>query len=401
MYLSTGFPHSIFVDVKKKQNPLKFPKTHIKTVLGVVCSLLAFLPVQGQQLYPGDVSGNGFVDHQDVLFWAYARGAEGASRPNATSAFEGQDIDLTDWSGTYPGTERSFAYADCNGDGKVDDADLLVIENNYYSAVDGPYQPDPFQNGASGIGSQLVLGDSASIDVTPGELAVIPFNLATQETQDIELGYMGFQLNYGLSLIAETPSGDPAIELNFDVDGNEWLMEAEQGVKAFIYHHENLGYSDVALYMGSPGDYVVGTGAIAEFSIVVEEVIFGLQTVNIDIPVILNGGFKRSGYVSSQGITINLVGKPVSTDEQLLPLDAVMVFPNPVNTGVLHAQLRSDQKGMIEQMELFDQTGRLVSSCAPNARNGQLNANVLPAGLYLLKVKTDKGVQVMKIQATR
>jgi hypothetical protein len=153
--------------------------------------------------------------------------------------------------------------------------------------------------------------------------------------------------------------------------------------------------------MGSPGDYVVGTGAIAEFSIVVEEVIFGLQTVNIDIPVILNGGFKRSGYVSSQGITINLVGKPVSTDEQLLPLDAVMVFPNPVNTGVLHAQLRSDQKGMIEQMELFDQTGRLVSSCAPNARNGQLNANVLPAGLYLLKVKTDKGVQVMKIQATR
>ena len=188
-------------------------------------------------------------------------------------------------------------------------------------------------------------------EVTPGELAVIPFNLATQETQDIELGYMGFQLNYGLSLVAETPAGDPAIELNFDVDGNEWLMEAEQGVEVFVYHHENLGYSDIALYMGSPGDYVVGTGAIAEFSIVVEEVIFGLQSVNIDIPVILNGGFKRSGFVSSQGITLNLVGKPVSTDEQMLPLDAVMVFPNPVNTGVLHAQLRSDQPGMIKSMQ--------------------------------------------------
>jgi hypothetical protein len=401
MYLLTGFSHSIFVSVKKKRHPVKFPKTHIKTVLGIACSLLAFLPVQGQQLYPGDVSGNGFVDHQDVLFWAYARGTEGAPRPNATTTFEAQDIDLTGWSGTYPGTERSFAYADCNGDGKVDDSDLLVIESNYYSAVDGPYQPDPFQTGASSIGSQLVLGDSASIDVTPGELAVIPFNLATQETQDIELGYMGFQLNYGLSLVAETPAGDPAIELNFDVDGNEWLMEAEQGVEVFVYHHENLGYSDIALYMGSPGDYVVGTGAIAEFSIVVEEVIFGLQSVNIDIPVILNGGFKRSGFVSSQGITLNLVGKPVSTDEQMLPLDAVMVFPNPVNTGVLHAQLRSDQPGMIKQMELFDQAGRLVDSYAPNARSGQLNASALPAGLYLLKVKTDKGLQVMKIQATR
>ena len=146
---------------------------------------------------------------------------------------------------------------------------------------------------------------------------------------------------------------------------------------------------------------MVGTGAIAEFSIVVEEVIFGLQSVNIDIPVILNGGFKRSGFVSSQGITLNLVGKPVSTDEQMLPLDAVMVFPNPVNTGVLHAQLRSDQPGMIKQLELFDQAGRLVDSYAPNARSGQLNASALPAGLYLLKVKTDKGLQVMKIQATR
>lgn len=87
---------------------------------------------------------------------------------------------------------------------------------------------------------------------------------------------MGFQFNYGLLLIVEIFSGDLVIEFNFDVDGNEWLMEVEQGVKVFIYYYENLGYLDVVFYMGSFGDYVVGMGVIVEFSIVVEEVIFGL-----------------------------------------------------------------------------------------------------------------------------
>lgn len=87
---------------------------------------------------------------------------------------------------------------------------------------------------------------------------------------------MGFQFNYGLLFVVEMFVGDLVIELNFDVDGNEWLMEVEQGVEVFVYYYENLGYFDIVFYMGSLGDYVVGIGVIVEFSIVVEEVIFGL-----------------------------------------------------------------------------------------------------------------------------
>ncbi|MCI4650138.1 T9SS type A sorting domain-containing protein [Phaeodactylibacter sp.] len=406
MYLPTDFPSSIFVSVKKKQHPVKFPKAHIRTVIGALLCLFLGIssPLTGQQVWPGDVSGNGIVDHQDVLFWAYARNRTGAMRPNASTEFVGQEIpadSLFSWSGTFPNTDRSLAFADCDGNGIVNDLDLLTIDQNYFLAVSGETTSDQFTLGDNPIGSQLVLGDDATIDITAGQPTSIPLNLATQSTQPIELSYLGFQLNYGTELIAETPEGNLLLTMSFDIDGNEWLTETGENVKVFVHHHEDLGFSDIALYMDSPNDFVTGTGAMAEFTIVVEEVVFGLQDINITNPLILNSKFKLPGYVGSQGITINLVGKPVSTDEQMLPSGAVMVFPNPVNTGVLHAQLRSDQPGMIKQMELFDQTGRLVSSCAPNARNGQLNANVLPAGLYLLKVKTDKGVQVMKIQATR
>jgi hypothetical protein len=401
MYLSAGFSHSIFVSVKKKRHPLKFPKKHTKAVLGAICLLLAFPSARGQQIHPGDVSGNGFVDQMDVLFWAYARGAQGAPRPNASSDFEAQDVDLTGWSGSFPGSERSFAYADCNGDGVVNYADRLVIEYNYNNTIGGVIPPDQFQDGTADISSQLNLGENAFVDVTPGELATFPLNLATYGMQDLEVGYMALRLNYGDTPIAEDSDGEPQLGINFDIEGNEWITGASEGVDVFLYHRPELGYSDVVLYMSSPGDYVVGKGAIAEFSIVVEEVIFGLQVININLPVILNSDFRRDGFTSGYGITLNVVGKPVSTDEGMLPEEAITVFPNPVYSGVLHVQLQSEHKGVIEEMQLFDQTGRLLISQQTNARNGQLDASALPQWLYLLKIKTDKSVQTIKVQATR
>ena len=404
MYLPADFSQSIFVCVKKKQHPLKFPKGHIRTVCMALCMVIALLPVQGQEIWPGDVSGNGIVDHQDVLFWAYARNNSGGMRPDASTDFSGQPMPeelLSTWSGTFPGMDRSLAYADCDGNGVVDDLDMLVIEQNYYLAVSGPSVQDQFTMGQNPIASQLVLGDDAILDVTAGEETKIPLKLATQDTQAIELGYLGFQLNYGTDLIAETINGDPFLFLDMDLDGNEWFIGDGTNIRAFIHHHENLGFSDIAVFMDTPGDFVSGTGAMVAFTIVVEEVVFGLQDINIGTPLILDGKFKQPGFTAGQGITLNLVGKPVSTDNQLFPLDAVSVFPNPVNTGVLHAQLKNDQSGNITQLELYDQTGKLVLSHAPNARAGQLNANNLPAGIYALKVITDAGVWTVQVKATR
>jgi hypothetical protein len=52
-------------------------------------------------------------------------------------------------------------------------------------------------------------------------------------------------------------------------------------------------------------------------------------------------------------------------------------------------------------MELFDQTGRLITSQEIGARTGQLNASKLSEGLYVLKVVTDAGVRALQVKATR
>lgn len=404
MYLPADFYPPIFVVVKKKQYFLKFPRKNIRTVIGVLCLFIALYPLEGQQVWPGDVSGNGFVDHQDVLFWAYARNSSGSMRPEASVDFSGQDMpldSLSAWSDYFPGSDRSLAYADCDGNGMVNDLDLAVIKQNYYLAVGGATNADEFGIGDNPVSSQLVLGNSGTIDATPGEATSIPLSLATQDTQAIELSFVSFQLNYGPELIAESTNGSLLFDLNLDIEGNEWLTETGDGINIFIHHHANLGFSDIVLYMDTPDDYVVGTGAMAEFTIVVEEVVFGLQDINISVPLVLNSKFRRSGYISSQGITLNLAGKPVNANDNALLANTVKVFPNPVNTGVLHAQLTGEAASVIERIELFDQTGRLIMSQQTGARTGQLNANMLPEGLYILKIITDAGVCALQVKATR
>lgn len=399
MYLPTDSVPPIFVDVLKKLIPLKFPSGHIRTVIGSLCLLLAWAPAFGQQVWPGDVTNNGIVDHQDMLFWAYARGKTGGERAEVSTDFTPEAVDTTTWADVFPGSGHSVAFADCNGDGIVDDQDSVVISDNYYLALEGEPDDDVFAATDGPIASNLYLGGNL-IEAPAGEETTFPLVIATADTQDIEVAYLSFQINYGPGLIAEAPSGDLLIQLLFEDADNDWLLEGND-VEIFVHHHENLGFSDVVLYMDSLGTFGVGHGEVAEFSIVVEEIIFGLHDVNIDRPVILNGDFRKVGYVGSQGVTLNLVGKPVDAGETALSDDAISVFPNPSANGVIQAQLLDRGAHQIERMELFDQSGKIVSASQPRHRYGWLNVSHLPTGVYSLKVTTDAGVKAMQVQVSR
>ncbi len=399
MYLPTDFAPPIFVDVRKKLIPLKFPSGHIRTVISSLCLLLAWAPVYGQQVWPGDVTNNGIVDHQDMLFWAYARGKTGGERAEISTDFNPVEVDTSTWFDVFPGSGHSVAYADCNGDGIVDDQDSVVISDNYFLALEGDPDEDVFAVTDGPIASNLYLGGNL-IEAPAGEETTFPLVIATADTQDIEVGYLSFQINYGPGLIAEAPNGDLLIQLLFENVDNDWLLEGNE-VEIFVHHHENLGFSDVVLYMDSLGTFGVGHGEVAEFSIVVEEIIFGLHDVNIDRPVILNGNFRKIGFVGSQGVTLNLVGKPVDVDEVALKEDAISVFPNPAAEGIIQVRLLHGQVHQIERMELFDQTGRSVSVAQPRSRQGRLNVSHLPTGIYSLKITTDAGVKAMQVQISR
>ncbi len=87
----------------------------------------------GPGVYPGDANNDGIVNEVDVLplgvFWR-------------SSGPEREGDDLTGWfiQPAYSWEELAATYADCNGDGTVNEADLSVIEGNWglTHAMGGP-----------------------------------------------------------------------------------------------------------------------------------------------------------------------------------------------------------------------------------------------------------------------
>jgi hypothetical protein len=81
-------------------------------------------PEPPMEIWPGDTNNDGVVDTTDIFPIAMYFGNEGAVRPGATLIWTGQPIDT-------PWTPVDATYADANGDGVVNAADVLAVGINF------------------------------------------------------------------------------------------------------------------------------------------------------------------------------------------------------------------------------------------------------------------------------
>ena len=141
--------------------------------------LFFFLPqiVLAQEVvWPGDVTNNGVVNEVDLLYLGYAYGAEGTPRDSTTVVWEGQTIPFV-WQDTFP-NGLNFAYADCNGDGIINDDDIQVITNNLsLTHADVIFMPDELLVGIPGIHPRFLVppgkakikkGQTTTVDIFLG-----------------------------------------------------------------------------------------------------------------------------------------------------------------------------------------------------------------------------------------
>jgi hypothetical protein len=74
--------------------------------------------------------------------------------------------------------------------------------------------------------------------------------------------------------------------------------------------------------------------------------------------------------------------------------DVVKIFPNPTN-GEFKVQ---SSKFEVLRIEIFDVMGREVQSSETlNTKHETLNISYLPAGIYFVRIQTDKGVITRKV----
>lgn len=186
-----------------------------------ILPILFFLFLQtgsAQLVWPGDLNNNGIVNGVDLLMLGKAFGQSGPARLDATTDWVGQTLP-EGWEGIFP-NGLSYAYADCDGDGRITLEDVKVLEANLNrSHGDVPFVPDEILPGISGVSPSFELL-SKDIDIIPGRRKEIALGLGNMDIPVDSIAGLSFLIKLDPSLY-----NVEATDFNF----SGWLGDGREG----------------------------------------------------------------------------------------------------------------------------------------------------------------------------
>lgn len=378
MYLSRYHRTDIFVSELQTTVPLR--KIFFTTII-ILCQIPVLL---AQQVWPGDINNNGIVNNIDVLYWAVANGATGAGRTNASTEWQGQALPATLWGTNFP-NGLNFAYADCDGNGVINEADKDVITQNY-GQVHGTIIPDEYPQANPANDPSLQLSSDMSVVAPEGTLLA---DLSLGTAADSITGFYGiaFTLRYDPDVV-----GNKGNDLRLDLPDTTWMSgQGDDKVIQFVQHDRTTGLADYAIVRknGIPAD---GFGKIGTFSIVMEDIIVGLTKITATDIQLVNLGLESAPVAGSE---YKFSVDSITATVQPIVRGGLKLYPNPVlNDAVtLEADNAAEQ---IQFIQLFDANGRLLQERHLSSGTGKqtLSVGKYPRGIYIVKVYTDRHLYV-------
>ncbi len=389
MYLSKLNWGNIFVADPKNDEIVLNKKTRFTLVLIMLFALSA-MAQDNITMNPGDINNDGVVDNKDALYLAEAFGSTGPARENASSDFYNeQTLPNTLWGESFY-NGLNFAYADCNGDGIVNEADFYEgIVGNFKETVGLKYLDFFNPNHLPGSPGLIVDGD---FNVIPGQ-QFINLELLVEADDPVE-EFMGFVFTF------EYNKFDKIAEIGFLPYNNSWLGNLQEDILYYAIQTDGFQshrqQTHVALILKN--ELADGIGAVGQISIVMEDIVVGY---NIPIDAsndVLIGDFVKPYYsYAMEDLIINPTQQPTSTQDVAWKSD-LKAYPNPVGNQ-LNIQLDNPNID-IQNIEVLNANGQRLYEEQINYQSGaliQLDWSKYASGLYFLKITTSEGIVVRRL----
>ncbi|MEM6317028.1 MAG: T9SS type A sorting domain-containing protein [Bacteroidota bacterium] len=348
---------------------------------------IAFLlyPTSGwtQTVWPGDVNDNGIVNEVDLLFLGFAFNQTGSSRTNASTDWQAQTVEIA-WEGTFP-NGLSFAYADCNGDGIVDEADAAVIQLNLNRTHnDVPLVLDEILEAVFEEDPQFAFLNE-DLTVQGGDVVDLNISLGSADQSVDNLRGLAFTVRTDPRFIRTDLT-------QFELNEVAWIKPFGNENTELILENPEQGKVTVAFAV-TDDQAVSGAGLIGTVSIVIVEDIvdFLVQEdtlkVEIDSITVVTDSLKKVPILGAS-IELEVEGRITSTSNPIL--DNLKLYPNPTN-GWLLLQRNAVE---VERVEVVDALGKVVFQENLGKNDFQaFDLQHLPKGTYWLKIITPFGLK--------
>ena len=394
MYFSLQREVNTFISSKLLMN---MKQTFIILVLSTTMILSG---LQAQVVWPGDINNNGIVNGVDLLYWGMAFGTTGPPRSESSTDWQAYALP-TLWSQTLP-NGLNYAYADCNGDGIIDEEDFdEAIEENF-GETHGQQSSEGFINAPSTAMAPKVLLQTNTPVVQPGATVNIGLSLAPTSQSVVPFYGIAFTLKYNPNLL----EGDD--DLDFDLAQNSWVAGDGSYVQDLFVENEGMGSGMFALTRTNQLTIPTQLATIGNFTIVIEDIILGLEqdTLNLTIDSIrlISEDFQTIPAITDQIdiiITNNPDPKKDSTDVLVAlddpighQIDRIKIFPNPASHQFF---VQTDRP--IDQMVLYDQMGRVIPAQLRYINDGlySIPINELEKGIYWIHMTINSQILIKKI----
>jgi hypothetical protein len=364
-------------------------------ILILLFSLGSTWSLKSQLIHPGDCDNNGIVENIDILYIGYAFGETGSPRPNGTKTdFVGWPAPEENWRGEFLHNGRNFYYADCNGDGIINDSDVGVCDL-WYTKIHGDAQfPHEFVQGDGTRPELRVIPSRESID--GGEEITLTFSLGDEFNRVDSVYGLAFRLYYDSTYVVK---GIDSVYYPED----SWFVETDSvagEVITFVRDHPDRGYAEFAITRKNQRARS-GGGTIAATSIVIETIIIGPNIIEpsfkfgLDSVYIIDNEFQEIPVGWMEGEIINTAA--VVGNKEVNKAIQPTVSPNPSNEEFYFSLPENIQQ--VERLLFFDLSGYQYTAPYTKERNGQyiIQTSGLPSGMYLVVAEASTELYSTKV----
>jgi len=356
--------------------------------LALIASITCHNSIFGQVVWPGDVNNNGVVNEVDVLYWGWANGKTGPARSLITTNWEAQNANQI-WSQRFP-NGINYAYADCDGNGVVEEDDLKEAIEENFGLRHGDLLPDGFQNGSGEDAIKLSLESNETI-VAEGATVQISLKLQNKLPSVRQFYGMALKLSYNASILQDDE------EIDFDLQENSWLYAADDNVEQVLMENETSGQSGLAITRTNQQSVPIENGEIGKFTVVIEDIIlYAVDTfvLTVDSVLLFDDQFVAVA-VAPDTIKIVVAKDPkvVSVESKNKPY-TINIFPNPS-----YGEVFLETQERITDVRLYNQYGRTFPLVVEPLQKGVYRVKMpkLTPGIYWIGARTNDKMAYFKI----
>ena len=337
-------------------------------------------------LLPGDSDHDLTVNNYDALAIGLSYNRTGNTRPNATTQYTLQHCD--NWNTThYYGFNDKFS--DCNGDGRINSLDAVVISQNYIAQAQNYFNHR--QSNLDSLPAVTLVFDTLPTTVVNGNCdgaEIVADILVGSAAQPIINGYgVAFSVNYPFE-------NDTCFNVQVDLDPNSWL-QTNNPVLLFYKDIPQFKRVDISV-VRTDGLPRSGNGRIGKIKMITEGAVFR-NGLRLSTPPIFDFSVTDVAAINHIGQRIDVNGSTTTVSFIVLgtinnKVDGLKFYPNPT-TGKIYI----NAKETIQSIRIFDTHGRIIDELSINKNDIQVDISTVESGMYILEIKGNNSVSYEKI----